>query len=799
MNNILLIDDDRDFRNAIRAILPTATYTVIEAETAEAGSCQARQRLPDLILCDLHLGQGSGLNVLQDLRDDPVTATLPLIIITASDDVSVLRRSMELGADDFLHKPFTGEQLRAAVETRLKKQSVLKAQAEQRNRQLLNLLESTGDVVAIVDPQTREIRYLNWAARRLTGLNPASGGPPLRLSALYLPRAFDDLERLGLPYAMSQGTWSGESELTNGHGGAVYVMQEIKAPRLPDGTVEFLSIIAHDITRQRETTQALVRERILMRTLIDALPDCIYAKDRAARKTLANLADVRAMGADSEQAVLGKTDFDLLDREAAVSCYADDQRVILHGEAVIDREELVTSANGQQVWLETTKLPLRDDHGQIVGLVGIGHDITERRRAAEQLRKLSVAVEQSPASVVITDTTGCIEYVNPKFCILTGYGPAEVIGQNPRVLKSGDIPPEGYRELWQTISRGRAWRGEFHNRKKNGELYWESAVISPIKDDAGKITNYLAVKEDITERKRVEAERNAMELHLRQAQKLESIGQLAAGIAHEINTPTQFVGDNVRFVQEALPHLTNLLRVHKQLLAAVKGPLLPLESVGVTEASLQMGEVEYYIGELPTAVTESLEGIDRIAHIVRGMKEFSHPTSKDRVAIDLNRAIESTVTVARNEWRYVADLVMALDPKLPLVPCYANEINQVVLNLIVNAAHAIGDVVNTQAGTKGMIRIATVRIADAVEVRVSDTGGGIPEAIRHRIYDPFFTTKEVGKGTGQGLAMAHNTVVKRHGGSLHFESALGQGTTFFVRLPLTLASSELPPECVLFP
>jgi signal transduction histidine kinase len=174
------------------------------------------------------------------------------------------------------------------------------------------------------------------------------------------------------------------------------------------------------------------------------------------------------------------------------------------------------------------------------------------------------------------------------------------------------------------------------------------------------------------------------------------------------------------------------------------------------------------------------------------MKEFSHPGGKEKSLANLNRAIESTVTVARHEWKYVADMNLALDPALPAVPCFLGEFNQAVLNLVINAAHAIGDVVKEQPGAKGAITVRTVRDGDHVEVRVSDTGAGIPEAIRPRIFEPFFTTKAVGKGTGQGLSMVYGTVVQKHGGTVRFESEVGKGTTFILRLPLAPCIADTP-------
>ncbi len=198
------------------------------------------------------------------------------------------------------------------------------------------------------------------------------------------------------------------------------------------------------------------------------------------------------------------------------------------------------------------------------GRIWTFRDITERRRDEDVLRQLSLAVEQSPVSIMITDPKGRITYVNPRFSECTGYQPGEVIGRNPRILKSGHTSPDEYKKLWQTITGGGEWRGEFHNKKKNGELYWESVAITPIKDAKGAISHFLAIKEDITEHK-------AMESQLRQAQKLEAIGQLAAGIAHEINTPTQFASDNLTFLRDSWKSLSAVLEVYRSAIADAMG------------------------------------------------------------------------------------------------------------------------------------------------------------------------------------------------------------------------------------
>ncbi len=289
---------------------------------------------------------------------------------------------------------------------------------------------------------------------------------------------------------------------------------------------------------------------------------------------------------------------------------------------------------------------------------------------------------------------------------------------------------------------------------------------------------------EISERKQVEHERQMMELQLRQSQKIEAIGQLAAGIAHEINTPTQYVGDNTRFLKDAFARITKLLESHDTLLKAAKANAVTPALLSHADEAFAATDVKYLSEQIPAAINETLEGVERISKIVRAMKEFSHPGGKEKAKADINRAIESTVTVAHNEWRYVADMKLDLDPDLPMVSCFLGEFNQCILNLVVNAAHAIGDVVKQQPGTKGLITVRSRRDHDFAEICLSDTGTGIPLSVRPHIFEPFFTTKEVGKGTGQGLSIVYGNIVKKHGGTVTFETEIGKGTSFVLRLPL---------------
>ncbi|MDD9942329.1 MAG: ATP-binding protein [Myxococcales bacterium] len=278
-------------------------------------------------------------------------------------------------------------------------------------------------------------------------------------------------------------------------------------------------------------------------------------------------------------------------------------------------------------------------------------------------------------------------------------------------------------------------------------------------------------------------ERQQMQAELRLAQKLEAVGQLAAGIAHEINTPMQYIGDNAKFLQTAFGCLLSVVDAYQEVVEAAEngnaGSLALKARSVASKAKLKLLRTS-----VPEALESTTEGLRSVSRIIRSMKDFSHAGSDEMTPADLNASIDATITISRNEWKYVADVVTELDQQLPLVPCHSGQLSQVVLNLLVNAAHAIEDVVQRGSCQKGKILIQTRALDDCVEISIADTGGGIPATLQEKVFDPFFTTKEVGRGTGQGLAIARNIVVEKHGGSLTFETEQGRGTTFRIRLPL---------------
>jgi PAS domain S-box-containing protein len=420
-----------------------------------------------------------------------------------------------------------------------------------------------------------------------------------------------------------------------------------------------------------------------------------------------------------------------------------------------------------------------DPRHSVGGSVIIFSDVRSRKQAESALResesRFRAIFESAAVGIVRLSLDGRIADCNRTFSGMLGRTRNDLLGKEISACMDPHDRGETVRAAGDAATPAGAAGVEEERRylHQDGSTVWVKQAKSFVCDSSGAPIFAIQVVENLTARKE-------LEVSLQQAQKLEAIGQLASGIAHEINTPVQFVSDSVHFVRDSIADLLEVLRVHRVLFDAAASDF-PTEAANIEETEAAT-DLPYLVEQLPKALERALEGLQRVATIVRGMKAFAHPDQKETRLADVNDALEATLAIARNEYKYVATIEKDFGALSP-IKCHIGQLNQAFLNIIVNAAHAIGDVVR---GTdeKGSIGVKTWQKEDSVFVAISDTGGGIPDGIRHRIFDPFFTTKEVGRGTGQGLAIARSVVVDTHKGSLTFQTQAGRGTTFVVRLPI---------------
>ncbi len=509
--------------------------------------------------------------------------------------------------------------------------------------------------------------------------------------------------------------------------------------------------VHQDVTERREIEQALRRSEATHEAILGSALIAIVTMDHEGRIVDFNPAAERTFGYSRAEAA-GRLVAELVVPPAYRAAH---QRGLAHfveaGEGSVLGRQLEMTAlrkGGVEFPVDLTVVHLAATTPPL--FAGFLIDGSERKRTEDALRKLSRAVEQSPVSIMITDTEGSIEYVNPEFTRMTGYSEEEVRGRNPRLLQSGETPVETYRELWTTILAGGVWRGELHNRKKSGEVFWEMATISPIHDASGRITHYVGIKEDISVRRQLEEQ-------LRQAQKMEAIGQLAGGVAHDFN------------------NILTAVFAHLDFLGA--NPSLDFD------ARVVVAELE--------------KGAQRAANLTRQLLLFGRRSMMQPKVLDLNEVLADLEKMLRRILGEQLVFERIAADGLPRIRADRGMLEQVVVNLCVNARDAMPNggrlTIRTTAVELDALSASAGPAARAgrfVRLSVADNGVGIDDATRERIFEPFFTTKGVGKGTGLGLATVH-AIVERHQGWIEVDSALGRGTTISVYLPAS--ESAAPP------
>ncbi len=621
-------------------------------------------------------------------------------------------------------------------------------------------LNSIGDAVICTDADGRVTR-MNPTAERLSGwtLAGALGHP---LAEVFRIVNADTRETMTDPVqlVMARGEVVGLADHTVllARNGREYQITDSAAPIHNDaGNIVGVVLVFSDITEKYQVEAALRENEARFRSLTAMSSDYYWETDADHRFTKRTESKREAMESVFVTAMaIGK-------RRWEVAYQSPDEVTWEKHRATLDAhlpfrnfEISRLRANGRVHHVAVSGDPVFDSAGEFQGYRGVGADITERKQAEAESRTLSRATEQSPATIIITDDAGNIEYVNPRFEYVTGYTRAEALGKNPRILKSGTTPAETYRNLWKAISEGGEWRGELCNRRKDGELFWEFAAISGVRGEDGEIEHYIAVKEDITERKQAEAARDSLEVQLRESQKMQAIGTLAGGIAHDFNNIVAIILGNVELARRD-----------------VSANPIALESLD-----------------------EIHKASARARDLVQQILSFSRRRPAERKLTALAPIVEESVRLLRSTLPARLSLAVQCEADVPPVLADVSQIQQVLINLATNAMQAM-------RGRPGRIdiRLNTVMVdaslvdthpelramyvkhpGRAVRLMVTDNGPGMDDATIGRIFEPFFTTKPVGEGTGLGLSIVHG-IVQGHGGGIVVESQPGKGSTFTLYLP----------------
>ncbi|WP_242051276.1 PAS domain-containing sensor histidine kinase [Nostoc spongiaeforme] len=455
--------------------------------------------------------------------------------------------------------------------------------------------------------------------------------------------------------------------------------------------------------------------------------------------------------------------------------------------------------DGTYYWVDTTIVPVLDEQGKPQQYVAIRNDITARKQAEITLKKslkeladIKFALDQS-SIVAVTNNKGMIEYVNDKFCQISQYQPAELIGKTHRIINSGYHSQEFFQEMWLTISQGRVWKGEVKNLAKDGTYYWVDTTIVPLLDEQGKPQQYVAIRNDITARKQAEAELNEKakeleqalqelqhtQLQLIQTEKMSSLGQLVAGVAHEINNPVSFIFGNLKHAYQYTQNLLNILKLYQSH--------YPEPDLEIKEEA-ENCDLEFLVEDLPKLYSSMTVGANRISEIVASLRSFSRLDESDLKIANIHQGLDSTLMILEHRLVSKTDrpkiLVIKEYGNLPLVECYAGQLNQVFMNILLNAIDALEE--NFQQLTPTIYIRTAMPNSTQVKISIIDNGAGMSDEVRQKIFDPFFTSKPVGKGTGMGLSISYQIITNRHQGSLKCISSPGKGAEFIITIPIHL-------------
>jgi PAS domain S-box-containing protein len=573
---------------------------------------------------------------------------------------------------------------------------------------------------------------------------------------------------------------------------------------LPVGLVVLWLLWTVPIRRLRLAEEQNRKQQSITRQIIETIPMRVFWKDKELRYLGCNTAFARDAGRDKPAEVIGDDDFHMGWREEAEFYRADDRKVMDGGRAKLSFDESQTTPTGGRIWLRTSKVPLRNEAGEVIGLLGTYEDITSWKDTEIALReseeRFRLAFENSAIGMALIGPDGRWLRVNATLCKLVGYEEDVLLAKTFLDITHPD-DLQTHRENLQRLLDGSS---SFHHSEKrylhrDGHPVWIRLNVSLVRDEQDRPLHFVVQIEDIGERKLAEQEiekyvaeltRKNEELQalndkltqaqsqLLQSEKMASIGVLAAGVAHEINNPVGFIKSNLQTLDK---YVADFLKILDAYIRAEERLSTPEPALAEVHRLKQAIDYAYEKEDVAQLLSESREGVDRVVKIVRDLRDFSRVDSQENWREeDLHQGLESTLNVVWNRLKYTCEVKREYGA-LPQVECLLSQINQVFMNLLVNSAQAIDE--------HGTITIRTGTRNDLVWIEIADTGKGIAPENLPRIFDPFFTTKPVGQGTGLGLSVSYS-IVRKHHGSIEVESKPGSGTAFRIWLPVRQPAPE---------
>ncbi len=599
------------------------------------------------------------------------------------------------------------------------------------------------------------------------------------------------------------------------------------------GDLQGFIAIESDVTERKKTEEALRDSESHYRYIVETASEGIWMFDAESKTTFANNRMAEMLGCKVEEMV-GRSLFEFMDGDGRkqAKLYVERRRQGYH-----ERHDFkFKRKDGSDLWAIVSATPIFDGNEEFSGVLRMITDISDRKAAEAKLQQTLKELEfqkfalDRSSIVAITDEKGVITYVNDKFCELSQYSREEIIGKTHKVVNSGYHSREFFQNLWSTITQGKVWTREVKNRSKDGSYYWVYTTIVPFLNDAGKPYKYVAIRRDITARKKAEEtlQKTVDELHLTsqklrsknyelagtlkelkqtqllmvQNEKMASLGQLVAGVAHEINNPVGFISGNISHANQYVQDLLRLIELYQE-----EYP----EPAPLIQEEIEAMELDFILEDLPKVLGSMKMGADRIREIVLSLRNFSRLDEAEQKRVNLHEGMESTLLILKHRFKENGESprveVVKEYGDLPRIDCYPGQLNQVFMNIIGNALDALEEAAiagNLSRGDNGnfptcslpAIKISTelkqgsflsngeLTKGRFVEIKIADNGPGIPEKIRQKLFDPFFTTKPVGKGTGLGLSISYQIVVERHRGNIECVSKPGAGTEFIIQIPV---------------